>query len=267
MLQSLLTPARLSAAAVALVAVGLAASPLQAQTVLLSGYDTTGADMAGATISASFLDGTTEFLTWGAQPALGAQAGGVFSQGWSLTQQGNSFWSPWTLTVGPSLTLQSLVIDLVGGNAVFDTLVDSTADTNTPGSEQGEPFRLKNKSTHPLLVPTTIDYSAPIDISKGDLFSQLTLEWENGFSNNVFQFVTDTDSGTTSNPVTVVETPKNLTLVSPIEPIEPMETIETTVTRVEEPQATAVPEPGAVLGLLAIATLSRKQKSDRPLAG
>ena len=254
-----ISAARLTTAALAAIATLAATAPVRAQTVLIDGYATSGADLAGAQVTASFLNGTTELLTWGAEPSMGVEAGGVFSEGWSLTQQGNSFWKPWTLTVSPQLTLQSLMIDLVGSNSVFDVIEDSMASTNTQGSKQGAPFRL-GKNANSALLPT-VNYSAPVDISNGDLFTQLTLNWESGLSNTSLDFVIDTDSGTESNPVTVVEmpvetpaedqgeAPQNQTLLAGLN----LDTMQN-----PEPETAAVPEPGSALGLLAIAALGRR---------
>lgn len=225
---------------------GLFAASAQAQTVL-TGHVTTGADLSGAKITASFLNGGTETLIWGRIKNEEDNKGGVRSaKRWSLTQAGDNFANPWILQADASISLASLKIDLFGGNAAFDTEEDENAASNTAGSFHGVPFTVKSG-----FRPDSVVYSTPIDISNGDLFSTLTLGWANGFSNSRLEFVADTDSGTPENPVAIAEPPAE----PPAEPLvaPPL------VTLVETPPSTTrVPEPGVLLGLLAIAGLGRR---------
>ncbi|NJM57310.1 MAG: PEP-CTERM sorting domain-containing protein [Synechococcales cyanobacterium RU_4_20] len=208
---------------------------------------TAGANLSGAKITASFLNGGSETLTWAKIKNQGDGKGGVLSsQGWSLTQAGDSFVYPWILQADASISLAALTIDLFGGNAAFDTEEDANAASNTDGSFQGVPFTVKPG----FLRPDSVVYSTPIDISNGDLFSTLTLRWDNGFSNSLLKFVADTDSGTSENPVAIAE--------PPAEPAEPP-VAPPLVTLVETPPSTTrVPEPSVLLGLLAIAGLGRR---------
>ncbi len=246
-------------AVISSIASSVAASALLAPAALaetvLTGYVTTGADMAGASITASFLDGGSETLTWSAFGSDGNE-GGVFSDlGWSLTQKRDSFSYPWLFSVGNSLSIETLTIDLFGGNSVFDTILDSQSAQNTDGSKQGKPFAVKNG-----LAPESVEYSTPIDISQGDLFSTLTLGWENGFS-GVLEFVADTDSGTEANPVVIVEPviAEPVVVEQDLPPVILVPIVNEVVEiAIDTPAATSVPEPGTLLGLLAIAGLGRK---------
>ncbi len=175
----------------------LAASALPSQATTLTQFSTDGSMMSGMRITASFLDGTSQSVFWG---ATGSESGGAFGNGWSLTQSGNTYPQSlnsladyaWTLTnSGQSIT--SLVIDAIPGNTVFDNIFAPAVVT--PGSAEGWYFQ-------PIsgVAPTSHAYSDPIDISAGDLFGKLSLYWPGGFT-GVMQFIADTDSGTTDDPV------------------------------------------------------------------
>lgn len=185
-------------------------APAQAGTVL-TGFQTTGADMAGAKITANFLGGGSQTLTWQRlDPTL--ELGGVTGSGWFLGQTGDSFLEPWILSADASTAIASLVIDLIPGNAVFDTIaLDdddlTTFDRDTPGSFDGLPFTVLSGGP----APTSFSYSQPVDISLGDLFGTLTLNWASGFSDGILSFSADSDSGTTTNPVTI----------APVNPVTP----------------------------------------------
>lgn len=164
-----------------------AAAPSQATTLV--GFSTTGNMMSGMRVTASFANGTSESLAWG---VTGSQSGGVFGNGWSLTQSGNTYmeYSPWIFTnTGQAIT--SLVIDAIPGNTLFDTYPLLEGPLQTPGSAEGWPFQIQQNTG---LAPTTYAYSVPIDISQGDLFGKLSVYWVNGFTGQM-QFRADTDSG------------------------------------------------------------------------
>ncbi|HEY9833272.1 MAG TPA: hypothetical protein V6D26_22150, partial [Stenomitos sp.] len=85
----------------------------------LTGYATYGNMMSGMRVTANFLDGSSQTLTWG---ATGSISGGVFSNTWSLTQSGNTYApdnsnpeaAAWILSnYGSGIT--SLVIDAIPG--------------------------------------------------------------------------------------------------------------------------------------------------------
>ncbi len=168
---------------------GASAAPSQATT--LTGFSTYGDMMSGMRVSANFLDGTSQSLFW---DATGNEAGGVFGNGWSLTQSGNSYESPWSFSnFGQGIT--SLVIEAIPGNSVFDINPNLYGSLQTPGSAEGWEFQ-----TLVGQAPNSYRYYDPIDISNGDLFGTLSAYWSSGFTGTM-QFRTDTDSGSRTDPV------------------------------------------------------------------
>ncbi|HAA30369.1 MAG TPA: hypothetical protein DCE56_25125 [Cyanobacteria bacterium UBA8553] len=164
-------------------------APSQATT--LTGFSTYGNMMSGMRVTANFLNGSSESVLWN---STGNGAGGVFGTGWSLTQSGNSYDSPWTFN-SSSQVITSLVIAAIPGNTVFDTYPYLFGPIQTNGSAEGLEFQ--------SLVgqgPNIYNYSDPIDISAGDLFGTLSLYWNAGFTGTL-QFLADTDSGSRNDPV------------------------------------------------------------------
>lgn len=168
------------------------AAPAQATT--LTTFTTTGADMAGMEVKVNFLGGGSETQIWS---ATGLESGGVTGSNWSLFQSGDSFDQPWILNAAQSIS--SLIINAIPGNAVFDII---PFDVLTPDSADGKPFSVQSGT-----APTSFNYSVPIDISQGDLFGALTLNWSTGFLGQV-TYLADTDTGTTDDPVTPMSVPE-----------------------------------------------------------
>jgi hypothetical protein len=171
----------------------------------LTGYQTTGNLMDGMRVTVGYLNGGFETQIWGTVGPARNKSGGAFGSSWSLTQTGDTFgfrdetWWPWTLNVSGNRPIAAINIDAVPGNTVFDTIGGRTV---TPNSADGRPFTLYYSDNG----PTAVDYTVPIDISQGDLFGQLTLSWNQGFSGRL-QFLADTDNGTNTNPVQVAFPP------------------------------------------------------------
>jgi hypothetical protein len=159
-----------------------------AQATTLTGFQTSGNQMAGTKVTANFLDGGSETKIWA---ATGGNSGGVTSSNWSLNQSGDTFSLPWTLNSTRSIA--SVIINAIPGNTVFDTTFGDAV--GTPGSALGKSFTVQSG-----LAPTSSKYSVPIDISVGDLFGTLTLDWKDGFLGKL-TYLADTDSGTTDDPV------------------------------------------------------------------
>jgi hypothetical protein len=185
---------------------GTLVTPSQATTLV--GFSTTGEMMGGMQITASFLDGTSESAVW---TATGKGSGGAYGNNWSLSETGNSFNSPWTLT-NNGIGITSLVIDAIPGNTVFDNV---KVQEVTPGSADGWPFQTLIGQS-----PNISSYSNPIDISQGDLFGSLSLYWTNGFSGSM-KFRADTDSGSSNDRVkpkypTLINVPPTVDLSVPI---------------------------------------------------
>jgi hypothetical protein len=171
----------------------------------LTGYQTTGNLMDGMRVTVGYLSGGFETQIWGTVGPASDKSGGAFGSSWSLTQTGDTFgfrdgtWWPWTLNVSGSRPISAINIDAVPGNTVFDNISGRTV---TPNSADGRPFTLYYSTNG----PDAVDYTVPIDISQGDLFGQLTLRWNQGFSGRL-QFLADTDNGTNTNPVQAAAPP------------------------------------------------------------
>ncbi|MBE9199744.1 MULTISPECIES: hypothetical protein [unclassified Nodularia (in: cyanobacteria)] len=190
-----------------------AATPVQATT--LSGLITSGADITGMEVTVNFFDGGSETQIWS---AIDKESGGVTGSDWTLFQSGDSFDQPWTFNAAQSIS--SLIINAIPGNAAFDT-------SNSPsksGSEAGQSFFVQSGT-----APTSFDYLVPIDISTGDLFGTLILDWSEGFVGEL-SYLADLDSGTTDDPV------------------QPLEQIQT----LNPGQTISVPEANSIFGLLAV---------------
>lgn len=137
------------------VGAALLTTSLVSQASVIS-FDTsiTGADMAGMEVVATFADGSTESVIWGAigvtpgntgNAVVDAEglSGGVFGTGWSLVQQGYSLgnynngnaYGAWNFS--DSVGLTQLQINSNGSDIVFDTqyIPDLASDAN--GSGQG----------------------------------------------------------------------------------------------------------------------------------
>ena len=180
-----------------------ATSPSYATTI--SGNSTFGDTMAGMSVTADFVGGGSQTVTWG---VTGSQAGGAFGTGWLLTETGDTFSQPWTFSnSGQSIT--SLVINAIPGNTAFDTIDTLVEPPNTPGSGRGISFYVLSG-----LAPASFAYSDPIDVSQGDLFGTLSLNYSQGFTGKL-TFLATTDSGTPDNPVAtpVPEPSRMLTVV------------------------------------------------------
>lgn len=188
--------------------------PLSAQAqTQLTGYSTLGDMMDGMAITVDLLGGGSETAIW---QDTGSGAGGAFGSDWSLVQSGNTFYtsSPWTLT-SSGASILGLTIKAAPGNTVFD----NGTNPSTPGSASGRSFQVQSGDG-----PDSFSYLDEIDISTGDLFATLTMDWNSAFTNSM-SFLADTDSGTVDNPITVPGDPAD------------------------------VPEPAALLGLAALGAL------------
>lgn len=157
----------------------------------LSGFSTFGDQMGGIKVTANYLEGGSQTATW---KATGAQAGGAFGAGWSLTQVGDTFSSPWTLSTdaGFAQKIASLVINAIPGNTVFDIAPDRNGTT---GSFLGTLFTALSGQS-----PNAYAYSTAISGAEDDLKGVLSLSWNSGFAGQ-FSFLADTDSGKVSDPI------------------------------------------------------------------
>jgi hypothetical protein len=179
----------------------------------LTGFTTLGSQMDGLSVLAAFANGFTQTLQW---TDTGASSGGVSGTGWSLTESGDTFSSPWVFTFAPSSSLGALtrlVLDASGTGQV--TIFDTTSpDPGTPNSSQGRDFSISSGCTS---CSGTAVYSNPVGIGNvaaiGDLFHTLTITFTTGTGpTSTFQFLQDTDND--SRAVTgFVPEPSSITLV------------------------------------------------------
>ncbi len=219
---SIAKQAHLFSALAAGLALAAVATPASAQTVV-SGYNTGGDDMNGMQVLVNFLDGTSQSAIWG---TTSPNAGGAFGTNWGLSLSGSTtFGYPWTFSASNKL-VRSLSINAIPGNTMWDK--DWPTYPGTPGSANGWTFQVASGK-----APDAYSYSVPIDISVGDLWGTLSMQWLNGFSGTM-KFYADTDNGTISNPVT---------------PAQP------------------VPEPGTIAALVTVGALSAAAKRRRTLLG
>jgi hypothetical protein len=240
--ESLLARFSLGVVSLGTLCLGVALSaPAKATT--LTSATTFGNEVAGMQVTATFLGGTTETVTWG---ATGAGSGGVTGTGWTLNQAGDTFSQPWTLTNGGT-PITSLVLNAIPGNGVFDLENLNNAPNNgTPGSSNGTTFRTLSGQ-----APTSFNYSVPIDISVGDLFGTLSLGYGNGFTGTM-TYLADMDSGTTDDPVKPA--PVN---PAPNQPPKP------TPSQPPKPPGNSVPTPAMLPAMLGFAWgVLRKRKAE-----
>lgn len=175
------------------ITLGTVTTPLHATTISLD--QTFGDDMAGMEVTADFLGGGSETATWG---VTGSEAGGAFGTDWSVTQSGETFSDPWTFS-NSGQSIASLEINAIPGNTAFDTVYAIEEPPSTPGSALGIPFTVLTGPT-----PDSFAYSDEIDVSKGDLFGTLSVNYNDGFTGTM-TYLADTDNGTLDNPVAVPE--------------------------------------------------------------
>ncbi|MEX0271160.1 PEP-CTERM sorting domain-containing protein [Leptolyngbyaceae cyanobacterium UHCC 1019] len=157
----------------------------------ISGFATSGAQMGGIKVTANYLDGGSQTATWN---PTGAQAGGAFGAGWSLTQVGDTYEFPWTLSTntGFAQKITSLIINAIPGNTFFDIVL---APEKTVGSGNGIPFTVLSGQS-----PDAYAYSTDISGAGNDLKGTLSLSWNSGFTGQL-SFLADTDSGKVDAPI------------------------------------------------------------------
>ncbi|WP_199247548.1 PEP-CTERM sorting domain-containing protein [[Phormidium] sp. ETS-05] len=219
---SIANPTHLLSAIAASLAIATVAAPASAQTVV-SGFTTGGDDMNGMQVLVDFLDGTSESTIWG---TTGSNAGGAFGTNWGLSLTGSTtFGTPWTFSASNKL-VRSLTINAIPGNTMWDT--DWPTYPGTPGSANGWTFQVASGQ-----APDAYSYSVPIDISVGDLWGTLSMQWLSGFTGTM-RFYGDTDNGTASNPVQA---------------------------------AKPIPEPGTVLALATVGALTAASRRRRQPIG
>ncbi|WP_299866936.1 hypothetical protein [uncultured Roseobacter sp.] len=170
-----------------------------ASTSGISGYTTSGADMDGMQITGTFEKGATRKATFLANSAKS----GVADGGWfSLSLDGtSSFSSPFVVAVTQG-RLQSLQIDGVPGDTIFDII---SASVGTSGSAYGRGFTTYDKTPGEVSVL----FSRPISLTDmahaGDLYGAMTVDFTGlgGLAaGRSFSFIQDTDNTAISGDFT-----------------------------------------------------------------
>jgi hypothetical protein len=176
----------------------------------------TGADMAGIEVTVTYDLGPSETLTWQVVNAgngltdtvsLETYMGGVSSNNFSLTQQGDSqgnvdtkgtiglsddvFYGLWTLTNTSQSSITSLFVNGLGGNIVFDIEFDNLI---LNGSDVGRFF-----AADPSGTSASGSYTANY---QDELYSEMYVELLLG-SGQSLDFFADTDSIAVSTPTTI----------------------------------------------------------------
>lgn len=174
----------------------------------LTGFSTTGAMMNGMLVTATFTNGFSQTLAWG---TTGADSGGVFGNGWSLTQAGDTFvgidaaaqglWVFSNTATTAALSLQTLYLQGDPGLTVFDvdmydgctSYVAAGADEScTTGSARGSRFRFFGNETAEV---TYTDALAVIpDGAVGDIFHNMLIDFGPNGIRTSFRFDQDTDN-------------------------------------------------------------------------
>jgi len=194
---------RLGAVAVAL---GLAQLPAHAAVVFatgsntnnipaLTGFATTGADMDGLSITATFLGGFSQTLSWA---DTGPSSGGVTGTNWSLSLSGDSFGGLWNFTNGRDAQLSSLLLDGLTAFTVFDR---TEPNQGTPGSAQGMDFACAGSAASLAVcsqsaVNVTYDYMVSVgaNLAVGDLWQTVSIDFGDTGPRIDWSFVQDTDN-------------------------------------------------------------------------
>ena len=133
-----------------------------------------GVDLDGATITATYADGSTEILTW--------QAIDSYTYGGATgTDIAMSFGYDWH-ELSTTKPLTSLQIDLQPASSVFDTTLDNDnypVGNSTPSSLNGYPFRLAPEYED-ITGDITVTYSGIVNLAGspavGDLYTTMTLD-------------------------------------------------------------------------------------------
>ena len=172
-------------------------------TTALTGYSTNGAEMDGMAVTAYFLDGGSQTLSWA---DIDSDSGGVAGVGWSLRADGDTFSSSaWTLT--SVLAIDRIFIDAGVGNTVFDI---NWSGEGSPGSASGRTFTtgaaFDINATYSGIV--SIGGAAPV----GDLWRYLDIDFVQNFSGRMI-FGADTDNMKYAGDITPVPEPAGLALM------------------------------------------------------
>ena len=182
----------------------------------VSEFATTGADMAGMSVTVYSSYGL-DIQTWQIRDD---QSGGAFGRGWSLTQSGDTYKSPWIFSVSnPCISVYHLSINAIVGGTVFDLTGPEYGNDSfgTDGSLRGWTFEaLESSHLYSLTGVEPNILALYSDIVKlegaqgplGDLYGSLDInlgDLTRFSSGSMLQFFADTDTiAAVPEPATMV---------------------------------------------------------------
>ncbi len=180
-------------------------------TTALTGFSTLGDMMDGMSVTAFFEVGGPETVFWA---DTGAGAGAALGTGWSLSQTGDTFVSPWTLANATGTGLLGLLIDAGVGDTVFD--VDFAPFPGTDGSADGNTFELTAGGDPYDIDVTYSDRVALIgDPPVGDLWRRLRIVFDGAAlrSGDSISYLADTDNLSLAGDIREVPEPGTIALL------------------------------------------------------
>ncbi|TNJ41559.1 Hint domain-containing protein [Phaeobacter sp. B1627] len=149
--------------------------PHQSDYAIRADTSSRGVDLEGATITATYADGTSETLTW--------QALDPYTTGGATGSDISMFYGYSWHELSTTKVLTSLEIDLAPANSVFDTTLASDDDPlggSTPGSKNGYPFQVSSEYED-MGGSITAEYSGIVNLAghpaAGDLYTTLTIDF------------------------------------------------------------------------------------------
>jgi len=165
---------------------------------------TNGNDLAGARVTASYGDGSSEVMTWAALNAY--TLGGVSGSGVDIEMRWQGF------EVSASRLMTGLLFEVDLGNAVFDMDWANNTAADTPTTGRGVPFEFLNDSDAALSGTVTASYSGAINIAGaeavGDIYTDMFVDFSQlsggGLLGDVF-FRSDMDSLAVAGDLTPVD--------------------------------------------------------------
>ena len=151
-------------------------NPHETENGLRSDTASRGVDLAGAKVTVTYSDGSSETLTWEAfDPYTNGGASGT-----DVTMSYGFDWHELSTTK----PLASLRFDLQPASSVFDTTTDSAdfpEGQSTPGSLNGFPFHLDTESEDSIGGDLTVTYSGIVNRAGspavGDLYTTMVVDF------------------------------------------------------------------------------------------
>ncbi|MBE3637071.1 VPLPA-CTERM sorting domain-containing protein [Mangrovicoccus algicola] len=181
----------------------------------IAAYNSSGATLAGATVTATFADGTSES---GTIAAFGRNTGALYGSGFELVQTGTTYSNAFALFNDYTSALVTLSIDLVPASAVFD--LDFGGATGTDGSNLGRTLIQSDSSGSEdgsgLTGDVVATYAGRVSVGSaaavGDLYTSLVLDLSGTLdgglaSGGEWYFIADTDTLKTAGDLAPVPLP------------------------------------------------------------